>query len=253
MTDKLALQGIDAMISTERPVGADEGTLGNENIGREDILTPRLALAQKTSPEIDPTQPRYIEGLQFTDLFHSITKQVYGKGPLHFVILRKDQPRYMEFIPLEQGGGVSDPNVPAGDPRTKFGPVNPETHKAEKPVATKFYDFIILLLNDLDLNDPMKNVMALSMKSSAIQAAKQLNLFIMQRGKKMLYKGVYSVSTGSKIDGTKSWAIYKVGNAGWLVPGSPVEQLAAEMFEIWKEKETVIDDSFDPETIEAGM
>ncbi len=261
--DALATLPTDmTFITTARPEGADAGLLGSEHIGREDILIPRLALAQKTSPEIDPTSPRYIEGLQFTDLFHSLTRKVYGKGPLLFTILRADKPRYVEFIPLDQGGGVKDPNVPANDPRTQFGEPD-ENGRAAKPVATKFYDFIVLLLNGLDFTDPLQNVMGLSMKSSALKVAKQLNLYIQQRGKKALYKGVYSVATGSDVDGNKSWAIYKVKNAGWLVADSRVEQLAAEMWESWKDKAVAIDAdtlhpeeeagdvSFDPATMEA--
>ena len=99
--------GMEELITAERPSGIDEGDLGNEGMTREDILMPRLGLAQKMSPEIDPTnQEKYIEGLQFTDLFNSLTKARYGKGPLYFSILRRDQPRYVEFTPIDQGGGI---------------------------------------------------------------------------------------------------------------------------------------------------
>jgi hypothetical protein len=254
--------GLEGMITTARPEGADTGALGSEHIGREDILIPRLALAQKTSPEIDPTSgDRYIEGLQFTDLFHSITHKAYGKGPLHFVILRADKPRWVEFNPLDQGGGIKDPNVPADDPRTKFG-VPDDNGQSAPPLATKFYDFIILLLDGLDFTDPLQNVMGLSMKSTALKVARQLNLYIQQRGKKALYKGVYQISTGSDKNAKGAFAIYKVKNAGWLQPGSQIEALAAEMFESWKDKvvavdtetahpDEVVDDSFDTEKMDA--
>lgn len=238
--DALVPTGLEGMITTTRPEGADEGQTGAEHIGRDDILIPRLALAQKTSPEIDPTAPRYISGLQFTDLFNSVSKQNYGKGPLHFAILRADKPRWVEFNPLDQGGGVRDPNVPADDPRTQFGPVD-GTGKPTKPVATKFYDFIVLVLNNLDFADPMQNVVGLSMKSTAIKVAKQLNLFITQRGKKALYKGVYTVATASDQNPSGTFAIYKVQNAGWLAPGSQIETLAGEMWESWKDKVVTID------------
>lgn len=262
MTDKndaIALKGMEGMISTQRPEGVDTGDLGYEHIGKEDILIPRLALAQKTSPEIDPTSPRFIEGLQFTDLFNSVGRSKYGKGPLHFVILRADRPRFVEFIPLAEGGGVRDPNVPADDPRTKFGAIDPATNKSAKPIATKFYDFIVLLLNDLDFNDPMKNVMGLSMKSTAIKVAKQLNLLITQRGKKALYKGVYELSTDSDKNALGAFAIYKVKNAGWLTAGSAAENMASEMWNGWKDRQVKIDletehpegdTSFDPVELE---
>lgn len=239
-TDALAPTGLEGMVTTTRPESTYEGQTGAEHIGRDDILIPRLALAQKTSPEIDPTAPRYISGLQFTDLFNSVSKVNYGKGPLHFAILRADRPRFVEFIPLDQGGGVRDPNVAANDPRTQFGPVE-GTGKAAKPIATKFYDFIVLILNNLDFANPMENVVALSMKSTALKVARQLNLFISKRGKQELFRGVYTVATASDQNPSGTFAIYKVQNAGWLAPGSQVEALAEEMWTSWKDKDLTID------------
>jgi hypothetical protein len=250
--DKLTTipKGLEGLITLDRPDGSDEGLLGNEGIGRDDVLIPRLGLAQKMSPEIDSTNAeKYIDGLKFMDLFHSLTKQVYGRGPLHFVILRRDDPRWIEFNPLEEGGGIRDRNVPAEDPRTQFGP------NGEKPVATMFYDYIVLLLNGLDLSSPLENVIALSLKSSGVKAAKHLNFLINQRGKKMIYKGVYEVSTSHETDKKSNgvYAIYKFKNAGWLPAGSGVERLAGELFESWKDREANIDRGQSAEEIDDSM
>jgi len=258
--DALAVpQDVAGMLTTQRPEGADEGMLGNEHIGRDDVLTPRIAVAQKTSPELDPTSPRYIEGLKFTDLFNSITKKIYGKGPVYFAILRADKPRGVEFRPLEEGGGVIDPNVPLDDQRMQFGPVDQATGRSEKPKATKFYDFVVLVLNDLDPNDPMSNVVGLSFKSTGLKVAKHLNLLINQRGKKLIYKGAYELRSDSDTKNGNTFAVYKIKNAGWLQPDSAIEKLAAEMFEAWKDRTVNIDlgtahvdedDSFDTASME---
>ena len=235
--DALALTGLEGMISTARPEGADSGVLGNEGIGREDILMPRLGIAQKMSPEIDMTNARYIEGLQFTDMFNSVTKQVYGKGPIHFLILRRYDPRYVEFKPIEEGGGIVDRDVPADDPRTKFGP------NGEKPVATMFYDYVILMLNGLNFEEPLANVIGFSLKSSGIKAAKHLNFLINQRGKKLICKGLYTVTAGYEVDKKSqgTYAVYKIKNAGWVSPGTALEKLAVELFESWKDRDVNID------------
>ncbi len=232
--DALAVvAGLEGMISTARPEGADEGLLGNEGIGREDILMPRLGLAQKMSPEIDMTNPRYIDGLKFTEMFNSMTKQNYGTGPLHFLVLRRYDPRYIEFKPIDEGGGIVDRNVPPNDPRTKFGP------NGEKPVATMFYDFVILLLNNLSFDEPLQNVIGFSLKSSGIKAAKHLNFLINQRGKKLICKGIYSVTTGHEVDKKSqgTYAVFKIKNAGWVTPNTPLEALALELFESWKDRD----------------
>lgn len=251
-TDLTKLGDFGSMITAERPAGKDDGHLGTEGITQDDILIPRIGLAQKTSNEIDPTHAKYIEGLKFMDLFNSMSKKVYGTGPLYFVILRRYDPRWVEFNPLEEGGGIKDRNVPAGDPRTEFG------ENGEKPVATMFYDFLVLVLNDLDPTSPVENVVALSLKSSGIKAAKHLNMLITQRGQKLLCKGVYEVRTGHDTDKKSgaTYAIYKFKNAGWLKPDSTLEHLALEMFEAWKERDVKIDvdtagtDDFDAERME---
>jgi len=242
-TDLTKLGVFQDMIVAERPAGKDEGRLGIEGMTREDILIPRMGLAQKMSREIDSTSPHYIDGLKFMDLFNSLSKQVYGQGPLHFVILRRDRPRWMEMIPLEEGGGIKDRNVPPDDPRTQWRPNN------QKPIATKFYDFVILLLTGMDPAEPLKNVMALSLKSSAIVAAQHLGTLINQRGEKKICKGVYEVRTSHDTDKKSGgvYAIYKFKNAGWLKEGSPLETLAIEQFEAWEDREVEIDRGVDDE------
>lgn len=261
MTDELATRantlpaGMEDFISTERPEGADSGVLGNEGIGREDIVIPRLGLAQLMSPQLIQGKDQFIEGLKFGELFHSLSKKIYGKGPLHFVILRRYDPRFIEFFPIDQGGGIKDMNVPAGDPRTQF--TTDGQGRRVKPVATMFYDFMILLLNELDMTSPMENVIALSLKSSGIKAAKHLNFLVQQRGQKLICKGVYSVETGTEIDKKSqgTYAIYKIKNAGWLKPDSPVEKLAIEMYESWKDRVAKIDVDDNPldEVIDDSM
>lgn len=255
MTDKLETipKGMEDMMTLDRPAGKDEGTLGNEGIGRGDILMPRIGLAQKMSPEIDNTNAaRYIEGLQFTDLFHSLTKKNLGKGPLYFVVIRREPPRWIEFNPINEGGGIKDMDVRWHDPRTKFGP------GGEKPIATEFHDYIVLLLDGLNPKDPMESIVALSLKSSAIKAAKHLNLLITARGSKLICKGVYALTTGHEVDKKTQgvYAVYKFQNAGWLKPDSPIEKMAIEIFEAWKGRKVEIerepgDDDFDPADLEA--
>lgn len=133
-----------------------------EPIEREDIQMPRLALAQATSPELDETSPKFIEGLRFGDAFNSLTGESYGKKAIEVVIVRRDPPRYVEFHPRtgEGGGGIKDYNVPAGDPRTAFGP------NGEKPIATKFAEYVALI---------GREPIVLSFKGAGLKTAKLLN------------------------------------------------------------------------------
>ena len=81
-------------------------SMGTDNIAPEDIQIPRLALAQKMSPEVDASTSKHIEGLSEGELFNSLTHDVYGPGPMDFAVVRVERPRAMQFAPIVDGGGV---------------------------------------------------------------------------------------------------------------------------------------------------
>lgn len=242
--DKIATTGpvgivpFEDFLTAERPAGADEGQLGNEWMGREDITMPRIGISQLQSPELNPTNSRYIEGLQFNQLFHTGLKKNLGAGPIYFVILRSLEPRWVEFNPIDQGGGVKDMNVPKGDPRTAF-TTGADGKSRVKPVATQFNDYIVLTLNELNLEQPLANVVALSFKSTGLRAAKHLNYLIAARGQKLICRGVYKLGVGKPETDKKSggtYSVYAIDNAGWLKEGSAIWQLTEAMYNDWKEK-----------------
>ena len=238
------------MITTQRPEeGASDGP--PSHIGREDVSMPRLALTQKTSKELEPSESRYIEGLKYTDLFHTGDKRVWGNGPVLFSILRADPPHHIEFRPMDEGGGIVDMDVPNNDPRTRF---TVEDGKSLPPIATKFYDFIVLVLNGFDPTDPMTNVLALSLKSTGIKCAKALNNLITFRGKKELFRGVYKLTSGSDKNAKGGFAVYKVANAGWLAEQTPVFESAHDLWTVLKDQVITIErEPGDEEFIPANL
>lgn len=239
---------LDAMMTTDRYTGQDEGITGAEGMTQEDIQMPRLVMAQKTSPELDPSQPEFVEGLKLGDFFNSLTKENYGPGPLKFSILRKDLPRWVEFGPFDEGGGVIDRDVKAGDPRTEWRrDPGGDRSKDEKPIATKFYDFVILLYKGLDLAAPQLNVLSFSCKGTSLKyVKKQLNTYIVQRGKMLLPKGVYSTTTQIETEGKLSWAVSTFENAGRVKEGSVIEQLVLQLAEQWKDASVKYDETPEP-------
>lgn len=173
---------------------------GKENIDREDITLPRIALAQKTSPQIEKGKPEYIEGLHLFQLFNTMTEEVYGEGPLKFVILRMDK-RAMQF---DQNNAVVDFDVPIFDPRLKFS-TDADGNRV-KPTAVLFYDYLILL------SDSMMPAV-LSLKGTGVKVAKKLNAWM------KLYPGPawarqYSLSAAKGTSGSFSYGVYRVTPAG---------------------------------------
>lgn len=192
-------------ITQDMPDFIEAGLSGLEHVTEQDLQMPRLALAQLTSPELDEeNENKFIEGLKFGNMFNNLTKQVYGNGPLKFSVLRADPPRWVEFIPLEAGGGVKDPNVSWDDPRTQFGP------GGEPPVATKFYDFILMIYPEGAKPEPI----TVSFKSTGLKTARQLNSLIQLRNKP-LYAGIYKLTTSTTKNAKGRYSIFNVDNAGW--------------------------------------
>lgn len=147
----------------DRPEGA-------ENISPRDARVPRLSLAQSGSPQVDESDPQYVPGLKAGQVFNDLTGEMYGTAatpkengsPIDVVFIRADKPRHVEFA---EDRSVIDPFVPPNDPRTQF---TTEKGKRIPPVATKFYDYVVLLLPDLQ-------PMAISFKGSGLKEAERLN------------------------------------------------------------------------------
>jgi len=200
-------------------------TRGTEHIHREDLQMPRLGLAQGLSPQLMPGDPNHIEGLSVGQMFNNLTHENYGRGPLEFVVVRADPPRGIEFFPLEQGGGIKDFNVPLNDPRMLFGA------DGEKPVATRFYDFIIMLL-------PTQELIALSFKSTGIKVAKQLNALIKLRNAP-LFAGKYKLASVMTKNKAGTFAIFQVANAGFV--DELTYHRAEAIYETLKDKQITFD------------
>jgi len=186
---------------------------GTENIGADDITLPRLAVAQKTSPQLEPDKPNYIDGLRLFEMYNSLTGERYGNGPVEIVIVRHDK-RAMQF---DAANNVVDFDVPLGDSRLQF------TAGADgsrvKPAAVLFHDYIALLGGSLE-------PVVLSLKGTGIKVAKTLNSLISIRRLKNggpIWGGKYSVTSTKGQAGSFTYGLFQVKNAG--VPSD--EQVAA--------------------------
>jgi hypothetical protein len=232
MANELTKAQQTAMALNSRPDFLEKGdTRGADHITSDDLRMPRLSLAQQMSPQVNPSEGSYIENLRVGEMFNDLTGQVMGKGPLRFAIVRADPPRFIEFIPREQGGGIRDMNVPPNDPRTQFGP------NGEQPIATKFYDFVVALL-DGDNIPSIDSLIAISMKKSAIKAAKKLNGLVRLRNAPV-FAGTYTVNAVMLKNTKGTFAGFDFNNDGWVTK----DQFAAltEIYEALKNKNIVID------------
>lgn len=215
------------------PDYAQTGTRkGADVITTEDLVMPRLALAQQLSPELEEGNPKYIDGLKAGDAFNTLTGAVYGKDPLKVIIVRVDPPRFVEFRPRSEGGGIVDFNVPADDPRTKFG------EDGEKPVATKFMEYVALLGEELE-------PVALSFKGSGLKTARQLNGLIKFRNADS-YASVFELTPVKMSNDKGTYYTFNVRLAG----NTPEEAFnyAAQVFDAVADKTIVTEREEDTPT-----
>lgn len=244
--DAIEKVGIGTM--TKRPTFLKvDDTRGTDHIERDDLQMPRVGLAQGLSPELIEGDMKYIPELKLGDMFNNLTGQIYGRGPMEFTIVKADKPRGIEFIPLKEGGGVRDFNVPLTDPRMQFGPPTEDFPTGSKPIATKFYDYIIMLI-------PSMEVVALSFKSTGLKTAKRLNAFmkmkrapsfagkytltsiVENKGPSMVY-GSYQVKVSDAVDkytasGMQGWVNEEI----MTYAGAIYESIKDKVFEIEREQ-----------------
>lgn len=183
----------------------------------EDVIVPRIRIAQSMSRATKPVREEYIPGLAEGEFYNNLTKQNYGPGPLYFAIVKREpKPRFVIF---DKEFNLVEADVPPDDPRTQWTKATPdEIRPSIKPVATKMYDYVIVLL------DTMQPVL-MSLASTAIKAAKQLNGLISYSGIPVpTYARRFVMTTRDKNNTQNVWKIPVFANAD--IVRSP-EQLKA--------------------------
>lgn len=259
----------DLLPATNRPSDVDPHDMaGTQDITRDEVRLPRLAIAQGLSPQMIPGKPEYNDKLKMFEMFNDVTGDVYGKGPVLVVPVNRHITR-IEFDPDDQKVPI-DRDVPAGDPRLKWDrSVTPNL----PPRATEFHEFVCLLLQQGKAPEPVVVSIKATNKHQR-KAASDWTTFIMLR-RAAIYRGMYAISTGIGTGKTKegqdtNYGIFIVKNAGFVpttkvVDGQSVQnpaglallEMAKQFHESLEGKIITVqreagDDSFDTSAMEAG-
>lgn len=176
-------------------------TRGKENIDKSKVRLPRIAIVQKTSPQLEPNKPEYLADAKMFDLYNSMSGEVYGKGPLEFVVL-SERKHAMQF---DADNKVVDFDVPWSDPRCDF-PKDENGKTIGKPSATRFYEFVVILVESGELA-------VLSFAKTSTKAAEDLEAYLTMRPG-AAWSGRFKVSTFSKSYGGNTVGVFKVMPAG---------------------------------------
>lgn len=251
-TGELMPQGSQALSTDMRPSFIKADTTGTEDITSEDLRLPRLAIAQGLSTQMIPGDSTFIPGLQLFQMFNDMTGEIYGNGPIRFIPVKRDV-RLIEFDP-ENRGVPLDLEVPPGDPRTKW-TRNGEGKKVP-PRATRFSEFVILMMRDGQPPDPI----VLSIKETNKynrKAAERLTGFIKMRNPPApIFAGFYTVLSKPEKNDSGTFGTYVIANAGY-VQDERVYRYAEKFRESLEGKTIVVQreagddaDTFDVEELE---
>lgn len=260
VSDETALMNLGDMTGVaERPKSLDpHDRSGTEDIGREDLRFPRLAIAQGLSTQMIPDDSTYIPELKLFDMFNDLSGEVIGRGPVTFVPIQRNV-LYIEFEPRVKGqpggGGVIDLDVPHGDDRTKWSTVD---GVKQPPRATRFVEFVVLLLQPGKVPEPVVISIKETNKFNR-RAAEQLTAFIKFRNA-AIYAGLYQVTTKSEKNDNGTFGVYVMKNAGFIPVDTPsgaaLYKFAEDRSKALEGKTIVVnrepgDEDFDAETLEA--
>lgn len=201
---------------------------GKGDMSQGDLKIPRIALAQRTSKQLESGSDVYIEGLELFQMFNTLTMENYGNGPVEFVVVRRSK-KAMQF---DADLNIVDRDVPMSDRRLQWtdGPKGPGS---VAPIATLFQEYLILLLPSLE-------PVMLSMKRTQLSVATKLNSLLEYRPGPS-WAGRYKLTSTSKAHGKFTSGQYVVSPAG----ATPPE--VAEIAENWFERTEGVDIDTDRE------
>ena len=221
-----ALTGIigEQVDLTQRPSFIPEGDkTGTEGITSDDIRLPRLGIAQGLSPQVTPGKAEYMEDLKLFQMFNDSTREIYGKGPMFFIVVRRDL-RCIEFRPRSEGGGVVDLNVPLKDPRaTQWREVEVDgVLKRLPPVATTFTEFISLLIKKGGEPEPIVISIKHTNKHNR-RSITDLNGYIKMHASQgvksvPIYGVIYAIETRMEQKDAQSYGVPSFKQVGFVPP-----------------------------------
>lgn len=168
------------------------GSVGNESVGVEDITIPRLGLVQSLSPEVDDSDPKYIDGIKPGDFFNSLTREIYTSPvPVVFVDRKKE---YAVFRKRSAGGGFRGSFSTEAEAKAAInaGEDPPE----QMDIVETATNFGLIL----DEEGRVRSEIVIPMTSTKLKVDRQINSMIRLRGAARFSSIFYLDSTKEKND-----------------------------------------------------
>ena len=212
--DKLATQTGSSLATKDRPgfLQKQKGQEGLEEIGRAELVLPRLSMCQSMSPQRKKSDPLYIKGLEEGQFFNTVTEQIYGDKALRVVPLLFGKSR-LYFRDFNDGGGLLCQSLNGRDggslsPTCAACPKQAWGEDGEKPACTLLYNYPSMLL-------PTFELIVVSMKVTSLKAARQWNTLMRFRNAPA-FAGVYELRAVETKNKQGTYFVFNVKPSRWV-------------------------------------
>lgn len=212
---------------------------GQENVGAEDLVIPRLEVVQDLSPARKRNDPNYIEGAESGMLYNSVTRELYGEAvtvvPVGFVkewLLWKDR---------DKGGGFRGAFASqklAEEARSQLVDADGKPEGDDVDIVDTNQQFCILIKPDGSTEE-----IVVSMAKSKAKVSRKWNSLI-RIGNGDSFSRVYRLQAVEDKN-NKNQSFYNFGVSAVGFPAEPVYRRAEKMYEAFVGGNIVADRSAD--------
>lgn len=151
-----------------------DGGRGNEDVGMEDQVIPRLEIVQALSPCLKKNDAGYIEEAEVGDIFNTVTRQVFKEGVIVIPVLYTKQ--YLIWKDRKKGGGFrgSFNTIEEANARIQTEPENEQ----DDLEAVETGQQLVLVVND----DGTADEAVISMAKTKLKVSRQFNSLVKMGG-----------------------------------------------------------------------
>lgn len=209
---------------------------GNENVGIDDIIIPRLDVIQSMSPARKKSDPAYIEGAEEGLLFNNITRELYGDSVLVIPIFYKME--YLIFKDRDKGGGFRGV---FGSMKEAQGHLATLEDEIDDCTILDTAQHFCLVVKD----DGTTEEVAMSMSKSKMKTSRKLNSLVRIAGGDR-FSRVYEIKTHEEKTDLGDYYNYDVKPAGF--PSEPLYEKALKLYDVIVQGGKQIDHDYSDES-----
>lgn len=219
--------------------GKGDTTRGSEGVGHDDMVIPRIELAQALSACVKKKDAAYIEGCEDGHIYNNVTREIYGEGcTIIPVFFRKE---FLVWIDRKSEGRPDGPGFRGAF--SQKADAEAEVNGLEEAKHCEIVDtaqhFVIIVKEDGSIEEAV-----ISMAKSKMKVSKSFNTLIRINGGDR-FSRAYNLQSVDDKKGNDDYKNFKISNAGW--PSEAAYKHAETLYESVASGQRDVDRSDDSE------